>query len=68
MSALPSPGPIHLPDATVEELAAARETSVAPLMLKVYPLLSWIWIGFLMVLVGAAMLTLRALLGRHHPA
>lgn len=60
---------MHLPpDATAEELAAARETSVAPLMLKVYPLLSWIWIGFLMVLAGAAILTLRALLGRHHPA
>lgn len=55
------------PNATPAELAAAREASVAPLMLKVYPLLSWIWIGFLMVLAGAASLTLRALFGRPHP-
>lgn len=53
------------PDATAEELAAARQTGTAPIMLKVYPLLSWIWIGFLMVLPGAAVLTLRALVGRH---
>lgn len=55
------------PDATPEEIAAARQSGVAPLMLKIYPLLSWIWIGFLMVLAGAALLTLRALFGRHHP-
>jgi cytochrome c-type biogenesis protein CcmF len=56
------------PNATPAEFAAAREASVAPLMLKIYPLLSWIWIGFLMILAGAAILTLRALLGRHHQA
>ena len=49
------------PDAAPEELEAARAAGVAPLMLKVYPLLSWIWIGFLIVLPGAAILTLRAL-------
>ncbi|MGH6912993.1 MAG: cytochrome c biogenesis protein CcsA, partial [Geminicoccales bacterium] len=53
------------PAAAPQELAAARQVGVAPIMLKVYPLLSWIWIGFLMVLAGAAILTSRALFGRH---
>ncbi len=56
------------PDATPGALAAARQTGVAPLMLKIYPLLSWIWIGFLIVLPGAAILTVRAFMGRRHAA
>jgi len=42
-------------------LAAARQASKVPVVLKVFPLLSWVWIGLLSALGGAAVLTFQEL-------
>jgi cytochrome c-type biogenesis protein CcmF len=35
------------------ELAGLRRRNQAPVVLKVYPLVSWLWIGLVLILVGA---------------
>jgi cytochrome c-type biogenesis protein CcmF len=42
-------------------LSAARQASKVPVVLKVFPLLSWVWIGLLLALGGAAVLTFQEL-------
>ncbi len=36
------------------DLAALRRPSTAPVVLKVYPMVSWLWLGLGLVMVGAA--------------
>ncbi|MDH3913261.1 MAG: cytochrome c biogenesis protein CcsA, partial [Rhodospirillales bacterium] len=47
-----------------EGVAAARQASEVPVVLKVFPLLSWVWIGLALCLGGAAVLTFQELRGR----
>ena len=43
-----------IPELDQAGLAAARQASKVPVVLKVFPLLSWVWIGLLLALGGAA--------------